>query len=149
MSFMEDGGGFGGDDNAAQDAEMDQPLERKELGTDVPIVMEEEKIESQINKEAIDISLANKKKVATAKFVPKFAQAPKQDAPMTESAESFENVRDHVAVSNEVFELSGELDILESDGSLNVYWFDACETGGLVYLFGKVISFPTVYLANS
>jgi predicted RNA-binding protein Jag len=140
MSFMEDGGVFGGDDNGAQDAEMEstQPAERKELGTDVPITMEEEKIESGINQEAIDISLSSKKKTSTAKFVPKFAQAaPKQDTP-AETAESFENVRDHVAVNNDVFELSGELDILEADGSLNVYWFDACETGGVVYLFGKV-----------
>lgn len=30
-------------------------------------------------------------------------------------------------------------DILEPDGSLRIYWFDASENKGIVYLFGKVL----------
>jgi hypothetical protein len=44
-------------------------------------------------------------------------------------------------MSQDTFNLSNGSDLLEPDGSLQLFWFDALEKNGKVYLFGKVHTF--------
>jgi DNA polymerase alpha subunit A len=46
----------------------------------------------------------------------------------------------NIALSQQTNETSGETELLEADGSLNMFWIDAFEKNGTIYLFGKVLN---------
>ncbi|KAH6570971.1 hypothetical protein BASA60_007400 [Batrachochytrium salamandrivorans] len=89
-----------------------------------------------------------------ASFLPKFEQVEASLAPQpsvissTEMAgcTSWKALKDTVQISEAVSKQPSSLvrsnigldSMLESDGSLRLYWFDCLEKNGVVYLFGKV-----------
>ena len=88
--------------------------------------------------------------VATAKFLPKFEKLEKEQATVVSLAPSnnkkWKDLKDTVNIVNDVGTapdanvdvLRSKSDVLEEDGSLYLFWFDAFEKNGIIYLFGKV-----------
>ncbi|KAJ3182355.1 DNA-directed DNA polymerase alpha catalytic subunit pol1 [Geranomyces variabilis] len=97
------------------------------------------------------------KQTSSISFAPKFERVEEATrpiestvvaAPDNANCQGWMAMKDTVKVSN--FEpqptqdlgarsvTSGSSDVLEADGSLRMFWFDATEVDGVVYLFGKV-----------
>ncbi|KAJ3366619.1 DNA-directed DNA polymerase alpha catalytic subunit pol1 [Kappamyces sp. JEL0680] len=94
-------------------------------------------------------------KGATAKFLPKFEKVEKELATVVSLAPSdnkkWKDLKDDINVVNEVTTPAtapailprSKSDILEDDGSLYLFWIDAYEKSGTIYLFGKVLQKTT------
>ncbi|KAJ3161309.1 DNA-directed DNA polymerase alpha catalytic subunit pol1 [Geranomyces michiganensis] len=97
------------------------------------------------------------KQTSSLSFAPKFERAEEAALPIeatvvavpeNANCQGWMAMKDTVKVSN--FEpqstqelgargsMAGLFDVLEADGSLRMFWFDATEVDGVVYLFGKV-----------
>ncbi|KND02063.1 DNA polymerase (pol2) [Spizellomyces punctatus DAOM BR117] len=92
------------------------------------------------------------KRTAAASFVPKFervdakAEPTVVSAPTRSNCQGWMSMKDSIAVQGVESSQPGPgptavrpADVLEEDGSLRMYWLDAFEKDGVVYLFGKVL----------
>ncbi|KAI8907620.1 DNA polymerase family B-domain-containing protein [Powellomyces hirtus] len=98
------------------------------------------------------------KQVSSVSFAPKFqrveeaqttiAESTVVNAPETAGCRGWMAIKDTVKVHNiehsqatqdfTQSKTAGSLNVMEEDGSLRMFWFDATEMNGVVYLFGKV-----------
>ena len=145
MDFNDD---FGDSANYG-DINISEDVESGNLPTSVP------KIEAipitNLRKPTLEIKSLNSAKpsMKTSKFLPKFEKeeqskefatvvsvAPSNNRKWTEVMDKVSVTTDQPATQNVA---KGKYDILEEDGSLYMFWIDAFEKNGLVYLFGKAL----------
>ncbi|KAJ3189315.1 DNA-directed DNA polymerase alpha catalytic subunit pol1 [Gaertneriomyces sp. JEL0708] len=101
--------------------------------------------------ESVKIKALNTVKASSLSFAPKFERKERAEATVVTASEiqgsrNWMNVREEVVGKNSalldgsapVTGAVGATDVLEEDGSLRVYWIDAWENHGVVYVFGKV-----------
>ena len=109
-------------------------------------------VEVKVHK--LKVSKNSQPSKATAKFLPKFEKAKQEEKAPIITADEASNCKNWTAVkdtivlqpnepavveaSQSVSSIDSSHDILEEDGSLNLFWFDCFEKKGIVYLFGKV-----------
>lgn len=119
------------------------------------VVMETPAVESltplpQLKVKSLQTSLASVS--STSKFLPKFEKqqlkvATVISAPQNTDCQGWKSMQDTISVSNmnqapvapNVDSAIGA-DVLNEDGSMYMFWIDAFERNGVIYLFGKVFS---------
>lgn len=94
-------------------------------------------------------ALEGKKSAKLAQgFVPKFAPIAAEDSDPRSSCANWSSIKDSINVDRNFNMAGGDLgsssastmkeNHFEEDGRLQMYWIDAYESNGVVYLFGKV-----------
>eukprot|EP00842_Homolaphlyctis_polyrhiza_P002819 jgi/Hompol1/3538/HPOL_006595-RA len=135
-----------------QDQQQDQHEETKEEGQNVqPPVMAEPVVPTVQVRKMQTSAKSSKSSKNAASFLPKFEKeqaATEKISTVVTAADTagctdWRSLKDTILVSSSssqehVSSGSSQQSILNSDGSLSMFWFDAHEKNGTVYLFGKV-----------
>ena len=113
--------------------------EHNNITTDSYPVITAESIEFDNTDSKIKIKSFETKKsiISSDSFIPKFIKKTESSEPKSNS--NWNNLKETmVDNSHSIDPVQSDLNVLEDDGSLKMYWIDAFERNGVVYLFGKV-----------